>query len=238
MSSPKKKADSQSRGFGAQMMGAEDPRSSPPSFSAMMFAIFAGLVSTVVLIIATQTTHWFVANTGAHTGLLVMIEKDWRCGDLCPSVEKDLDGGFKTAGEITILTSLIAGGLMAVSVLIHCVNMTEYGNRQKALCACTLIDAAAVVLCVTMFLQVHLTTEQRNSDEPDSNGVVPEWSPGASYFACGLSTMLAIAGAVASMVAKPAPEDEGMKAALELASPEVKYKKQNPQGQASFAPKY
>ena len=41
--------DAEAGGFGAAIMGADDPRATPPSFSAMMVAIFASVVSIAVL---------------------------------------------------------------------------------------------------------------------------------------------------------------------------------------------
>jgi len=215
-------------------MGAEDPRSTPPSFSAMTVAVFGGAVAILVNVIAFFTTHWFVANTGAHAGLRTMVEKDWECGDTCPSIESPQEGNWKQAGEIMMLALVVASLSMILSIMIQCFNMTEYGNRKQALAACGLMDFAATVMVASVLGYWFMTKPDRDDTTPDSNGVVTTWTMGASYLGAGLGMVMSITAAVGSMVAKPEPEDEGMAAAVELSSPDVRYKMQSP----GFAQKY
>jgi len=154
---------------------------------------------------------------------------------LVPQKKHPVEGDWREAGAIMLLNIFISCGLMVVSIAIHCVNLTEYNSRKKALISCGLVDLAAVLLLAGFILYWHLTAPTRALTTPNSDGIVLEWSMGASYLAYGLAVVLTISAAVGSMAAKPEPEDEGMAAALELQKPEVKYKMQK---SGFSAPKY
>jgi len=225
----------QAGGLSGAVLGAADPHSEPPSFSAMCAAIFCGLVSIVVILIACHTTQWFVSDTGSHAGLFVMVEKDWECGDTCPSKTRDQEGGWKDGGTIVYLGGILTSMMIFMTVILNCVNLTEYCTRKKALVACASVDVASLILIALLGVYWYFTSEERSNDtKPDKNGVTTSWTIGPSYLGMGLGAIMSICAAAAAMAAKPEATDEGKEAAIELSSPEVKYK-MAPQG---FAPSY
>lgn len=225
-------------GFGGTVLGADDPRSSGHNFPAMMFTIFAASAGLISMMLAINTKYWFVSDTGSHMGLFKLVRKDWECGDTCPMIEEGVSGDWVMAGQITFLAGLLSSILMLLSIVFSCMNLTESTSRRKAIIACASIDVATVTAIVALLAYWQLTSDARVSaaDTPDKNGITTTWSVGSSYLGALMAFILCLAGAVSAVVAKPEAEDEGMMAAVELASPNVKYKKgrQGP----GFANKY
>jgi len=120
--------------------------------------------------------------------------------------------------------------LLAASCL-HCVNLGEDGTRQNAVFACGLMDASIVVLLSGMLGFYYITKKLREDKTPRHPGmastnvantaeVVENWTIGANFLGTGLCCGLILAGAIASMAAKPDVEDEGMQAAMQLTNAE------------------
>merc|ERR1711937_583648 len=112
----KKKGELAAVGLSGTVLGAADPSKEAPNFAAMVAVIFCGLVTILAVAVSINTKHWFVSNTGAHAGLFVMVEKNWECGDTCPSKERDQEGGWAQGGMIMFGGGIFVCILSMVSI--------------------------------------------------------------------------------------------------------------------------